>query len=981
MKKVFTLFMTVLVAAQVWAIVPPKGAASLTDGTTYAFQNVHKMTSWLGHTSWDGALYYNNASADNYVQLTAISNQDGTWSFTEVLADGDTLVKYLVIPNGTDNFNTKTLENCPDPETIPCFTVQSVGDGVLRLIVGQGNNLNCVDRPMHMNAGNEYVVASEPINGGGWYPDFYGGSLKDEYDLPVYEGETDLMVMADSTTCNWNFVEPANIETYMGMAEGYSKIADYEANYVSNEEIEEEYAAGFLATYNAACAVYEGEEYEYALDNPTIIAMIDAKVNLYKEILVAIEANVDDDAALGAAIDAAKTAFTNSTDAAALEAAYNTLFNAVKAYKEGTGDLTSLIQNNSFEDLSSQDGSQTVNVAGAPTGWNVYVNGKQVVTAAEVKAAGIANWHGINNDADGELDGTVAFGIWTSGVPTYELSQTIEGLENGTYIVEASLMAGANNNGSRMTTQRIFANLNSTYFGNQEDYDEDELDKSELYGFQGNDQNYVTDRTLFPMELKAYVYDGTLTLGLRTDGNYRATFRSSGNSAGGDGWFKVDNFRLQKVGYVAEDAFDIFEHFYSTLIEYLDGEDMMAEAVKDELNDIKRQYADYTVDTPAEDLNAAILACRDEVSVVAANIKAYQELYDAIQTAWEGVEEYSDYPGAGDYADAVMEIEDNYNNGVYSTEECATAIQALADAKQACIESNVVEPGKDITNWIKNPSFEDLTSQNGSNSDGVQAPPTGWRIIIDGDECTTLADMTSHTSGWCAINSGDAISIEDEEGTVWEHQYTDGEHLWGLWSGSVPAVELFQELNLPAGTYKLSADIVVQNDWAGYNLATQRLFGGDYVTMFGAEDKYATYLPEDAVAAQKHDSWTPEAEYKYLQFAENYKEVSYDISGIPYTTTVVFGTEGTAPVKVGFRTDRTDLTTGELSTQASMGWFKLDNFRLECVNLEVPDGIEAAEQQVAVSKEQVAGIYNLAGQRVDAGYRGIVISAGKKVMK
>ena len=953
------------------AINPPVGELELRDGATYMFQNVHKRSSWLGHTSWDGALYYNNASAESHVLLTAVKNDDGTWSFTEYV-DEET-VKYLVVPAGTGNLNTKLLAECPNSEVAPRFVVTNKG-GLFRFVLGEGNNDLAQGYNIHMNSGNEYVVAS--YDGDSWYPDIYGGTLKDEDGNDVFDNES-RYIMADSTTCDWNLVLEENTSDYMGQAEGYAIISQFETDYILNENILEEDKAGFKLTYDAAAAIYEDPDYFYELDNPTISEMISAKVNLYALIQKCIAENVDDDAVLAAAIDKAYIIFNGNTEPASLTSAYETLENALKQYKEGSGDLTALIVNNSFEDLSSQDGQQTTGVQGAPTGWNVYINGNQVVTAAEVKGAGIANWHGINNDAEGELDGNYAFGIWTSGVPTYEVSQTISGLENGTYLVQASLMAGANGSGSRMTTQRIFANLNSTYFGQEEDYDQDQLDKSEVYEFQGNDQTYVTDRYLFPMEVKAYVYDGTLTLGVRTDGNVKATWRTTTNSAGGDGWFKVDNFRMQYNGYVAEDAYNIFQHFAQSLDELYQNTESMSAELKETLEEKIGEYRDITEDSPQETINPAILEARELISEVSANAKAYQQLSDAIAQAWVDLETYQDYPGAPEYGDVISEIEGYYYDGEYTTEGCADAIQALAEALQTCIESNVVEPGKDVTNWIKNPSFEDLTSQNGSVSDGVAAPPKGWNIIINGDACTTQAEMASHTSGWCAINHGDNITEEDEEGNTWYNQYTDGECLWGLWSGSVPQIEIYQELNLPAGTYELKADIVVQNDWAGFNLATQRLFAGDYVAMYGDEDRYLLYLPEDAIYAGKLDEWAPDADLKHLNYAGNYKDTSYGYSSIPYTTSLVFGTEGTEPVRIGFRSDRTDLATGELSTQASMGWFKLDNFRLTCINLEVPTAIQSVENE----KAQVSEInYNLAGQQVNGSYKGIVIKNGKKTL-
>lgn len=976
MKRFYSFLVTAIVSLSyslsVMAIDPPTGA-ELVDGQAYLFQNIHKRSSWLGHTSWDGALYYNNASAEKFVYFKAVSNEDGSWSFTEVFADYPDSVSYMVIPNGTDNLNSKPIASCVDPETAPRYIFNKVSDGVYSFIVGEGNNYNTIGRPVHMNAGNEYVVASEPVNGGGWYPDFYGGGQKDEYDQYIYEPEeSNFIVMADSSTCLWNLVKYEDRDAYMGKASAYVTINNFETSYVNNEELAD-YNAGFQATLDLIAGIYNSAEYDYSIDNATISEAVNAKVNLYKKIAAAIEENDDENAALALAITSATNVFNTSTDPVSLQSATTTLGTAIQAHQEGSGDLTSMIQNNSFEDLSSQDGQQTASVAGAPTGWNVYVNGNQVTTAAEVKSAGFTAWHGINNDADGELDGSLAFGIWNSGIPTYELSQKIEGLENGTYVVTASLMAGANGNGSRMTTQRIFANLNSTYFGYETDYDKDQLDQSESFGFQGNDQTYTTDRTLFPMEVVTYVYDGTLTIGVRTDGNYKATLRTSANGAGGDGWFKVDNFHLQKVGYTPEAALELLNHFVAVLEDYSAAEYKSA-AMRDKLETKIADFKALNASSPADDVNAAITEAVALVSEAAADVKAYDELNLAIIAAYENLETYQDKPGAGDYGDVIMEVEENFNDGVYSVEECAQAIKNLDTALQECIQSDVFEAGDEITSWLKNPGFENLSAQDGNNSNGVEATPYGWHLMLEGNESSTKAENSSYGMGWCAINSGDNIDITDPDGNQWFVQYTEGEHLWGIWANPVPAVELYQELNLPAGVYTLSADIIVQNDWAGFNLGGQRLFAGDYVTMFGDESRYSVYLPEDAKAAQEHQNWHPDAEYPYLSYAGNYQDINYDISGLPYKTTVTFCTDGTDKTRLGFRTDRTDLTTGELSTQASMGWFKLDNFQLFCVSKELPTAIQTASN-VNVNANVT---YNLAGQVVNDTFKGVVIKNGKK---
>ena len=950
------------------AINPPT-PDKLVDGKTYGFFNLTRMDTYVGRTSWDGALYFNNANASNYVKLTAEDKGNGNWAFayTEQAADETSVTTYMAVPAGTGNVNLKAEE--------PVLWNVTPGkyENYIMLMAGAGNNIGTTALPyhMHLNGGNEYIVVS--FDGDSWYPDFYGGVLRDADGFEVYDDAV-RYIMADSSSCNWAFVEVGNVENFMMKAQAYSMINNFEAQYCSEEKMGDD-AAIFAKTLEAVTSLYEREDYcEYDFED--IKALINAKVTLFTNIQSAIAANEKGDAVLAAAISNAEQAFASTDDAAALTAAIEALAAALKNYQEAGGDITALIVNNSFEDLSVQGGSQTSGVAPAPAGWNVFVNGKQVNTIEDVQAAGISAWHGVNNDCDGQ-DGLYAFGIWTSSVPQYEISQKIEGLENGSYVVSALLMAGANGNGSRMTTQRIFANLNSQYFGLEEDYDQSLLNKGEVYTFAGNDQNFVTDRQLFPMEMRAYVYDGTITLGLRTDGNYRASLRSGGNGAGGDGWFKVDNFRLMKVENDPADAYNIFAHFFNTIDSYYEDGYFMSADLTAELETLVGKYGDLNAQSAESDLIAGILDCKDKVDVMTANIDAYTKLANAITNAWNNLEAYQDYPGVGDFADIISEVEEAYYEGTYSTDEALAAIKVLEDALQACIESLVVEPGKEITNWIKNPSFEDYSSQgNDDNSGGIAAPPTGWKLNLNNVAVTTAAEVGTQVQGWCAINHGDGIEVEDAEGNVWYNQYTDGEHLWGIWSGAVPSVELYQELNLPAGTYELSADIVVQNDWAGYNLATQRLFGGSYVTMFGDESYYETYLPEDAQHAKEidNDPAYAECQYKRLSYAGNYKYENYGVSSIPYTTKVVFGTEGTEPVKIGFRTDRTDLTTGELSGQASMGWFKLDNFRLTCINLEVPDAIS----EVPAAAKNADKTYSVTGVAVGNDYKGIVIRNGKK---
>ena len=94
-----------------------------------------------------------------------------------------------------------------------------------------------------------------------------------------------------------------------------------------------------------------------------------------EEIEAAIALNVDDNAVLNAAIATAQKAFGEKTATTEVESATTTLKNAETSYSMGSGDITSLGVNMSFEDLSAQGGSMTSSGGPAPYGWNVYING------------------------------------------------------------------------------------------------------------------------------------------------------------------------------------------------------------------------------------------------------------------------------------------------------------------------------------------------------------------------------------------------------------------------------------------------------------------------------------------------------------------------------------------------------------------------------------------------------------------------------
>ena len=614
------------------AIDPPQvPAQELADGGKYVLLNKVITQPCLYRTNWDGAFFYGPIDGSNdavagstYLdnQLEAVKNADGTWSFTMTTPaaeeGAEDVVTYFTNPFGSGNVFMREDPASWIVEPSPKY------EGYYMLTPGDGNNENTFGYYLHLNKGKNYVIISYP--GGPYHPDY---DVKTEVDseggvYPVYD-ERGAEVHADSTHFNWAFVDVSVIPAYAEKVAAYKIIAPYEEAYVAEPGFE----AGFKGGYDAVMAIYENPEYK-SEDLATIKAIIDSKVALYNEIVKAIDLNTTEDATLASAIAEAKAIFDSSTNPEELNSAVIALVDAESTYSQGGGDYTSLGKNMSFEDLSAQNGNTTSGLANPPVGWNMYINGKNVTTADEIRANGIANWCGVNADCAGEAkDGNYGFGIWTSGVPEFEISQSISGLENGTYTVSAALMVGANGSGSRRTTLRVFGNLNSTYFASEAEYDLDKLDKSEVFGF-ANLAEPVTDTEMQPISVRAYVYDGTLTFGLRTDGNVTAANRTTSNSAGGDGWFKIDNFRITKEGYSADDALAVLAHYVDILDEWNSMDVPMSKDVEIQLTESIAELTAVSGENSAAEIDAAIVSAKELLAVVDASVKAYEDLLTQI---------------------------------------------------------------------------------------------------------------------------------------------------------------------------------------------------------------------------------------------------------------------------------------------------------------------------------------------------------------
>ncbi|MBM6993006.1 MAG: hypothetical protein I3J02_07075 [Prevotella sp.] len=951
--RIFLLAAAFTAAGNAVAVERPSIATTPVDGGVYILMNYAQPNLFWSTTPWDGSYYLLSYADSNWRKATFIAHQDADgWYF--VTADS-TYVGY-----GMGDANLKgNLASVAHYE----LTTNDAYPGYYRIVSGadQTNPL-VVGLPIHLNSSGQYVVST--FSGNQWYPDYMGGvETIPETGDPSIDPATNWIIGKETSHEYWAFADTTALEAYHFKSQLYVDIQALTAN-VSDPV----YGTGYQGTIDAVSAMYDKADFGET-DLVAAEALINAKQGLKDLIASGIEAlGSSTDATLTAAINTATQDYNTKNSTEEITAATETLTKAIADYKKGMGDISYMGTNLSFEDMSAQGGVEHSDVAATPAGWTALTNGRQASTTDELKAAGYSAWYGVNSDAEGALDGKVAFGIWNSGMPTFQLSQTFTGLANGTYTVTAALMAGANSAASRLTSQRIFGNLNSTLFGPAEQYDATQL-PSEVLSYAGYDDE-ATDRMLRDVSVDAYVYDGTLTFGLKTDGNLKTAKRTSSNPSGGDGWFKVDNFRIVSKGYVADDAMNVLYHFEDALNSALNY--MMQAEINDTAFAYSEKYASVTSASSEEDINDAIVTLKNFMPEVQSSVAAYQKLSEAMTAHGVSYNLYKAYEGAQEYWNVIEAAQIGYDNGSFDEAGVTAAIKAMDDALANC-KKNGVKVGGELTNLIANPSFEDLSAQGNVSSAGLANPPAGWTLVLDGDTITGLP--TGKVANWCAINEGDAINVQLEDGTVITSQPTDGTHLWGIWTSNVPEVELSQTLTgMPAGTYLLKADVMVQNNWAGNNITNQRIFGNDCVQMWAKDYNYSPELmPADAKIAYDFDQLETDT-LRHLTYAAYTCESGDATTSLLKPMKVRFGVQTDGVLKLGFRTNgiSPDGTSyGNGSTVNGLGWFKVDNFRLyyESTTMQTSgvNDIEAASEVVGQK------YYSVDGREISKPHRGIAI--------
>lgn len=196
----------------------------------------------------------------------------------------------------------------------------------------------------------------------------------------------------------------------------------------------------------------------------------------------------------------------------------------------------SLMVNPDFEmvDANNYNAGGTEHKTYVPYGWNVQgqINGVS---------------YGINSDSKNHHGDNVCWFRMLPFSDNFELYQVVpaDKLEAGVYKVTCKLWNGYNQKGNC----RLFANNSVQYFGSKDEYKNNfvEGEDATFAGYGGTQDGYFY---LENMQVYVTVADGEdLRIGIRSDGRKSDGSRPSD----GTGWFKVDDFHLEKVEAVPFD--------------------------------------------------------------------------------------------------------------------------------------------------------------------------------------------------------------------------------------------------------------------------------------------------------------------------------------------------------------------------------------------------------------------------------------------
>ncbi|KAA6302758.1 MAG: hypothetical protein EZS26_000928 [Candidatus Ordinivivax streblomastigis] len=263
--------------------------------------------------------------------------------------------------------------------------------------------------------------------------------------------------------------------------------------------------------------------------------------------------------------------------------------------------------------------------------------------------------------------------------------------------------------------------------------------------------------------VEAVVTDGTLTIGFKIE-----------NAA--TNWAACDNFRLSAYSIATSIGPKI------TIAETLLSSGKMQASIYTALETAITAAQALTGDSPEIAVNAAITALNNASIAAEASIAVYNTLLSAITAANTSKAGFTGYSGLADFESVISTVTGNYNDGAYDPAGVTAAIKTLANAETFCQLTNPAVPF-DATFTIVNPSFE------GGSTSTNPTRPESWTLAY-----TTLSD-------------GGQVKLITGLNTTTGETSSQGTKIFNIWSNTITNLDLYQEINLPEGHYKLKADL------------------------------------------------------------------------------------------------------------------------------------------------------------------------------
>jgi hypothetical protein len=217
----------------------------------------------------------------------------------------------------------------------------------------------------------------------------------------------------------------------------------------------------------------------------------------------------------------------------------------------------------------------------------------------------------------------------------------------------------------------------------------------------------------------------------------------------------------------------------------------------------------------------------------------------------------------------------------------------------------------DKTSLIVNPSFE-------------TGDYTGWTWV-------------GRVAGWQDVN-------EDGDDTK------DGLKIAGHWDINIQDVECYQEIEVPNGTYKVSALITVSVG----RISNQRLFANNNSTLYGPKSHIAYSRGNLAVLTDLGETYT-------FAGLESFGSENGPFFPISVTTAVTDG-----KLRLGMKFSGAGSESGYnfayegVSDRGDVGFFKFDGFTLEEVQ-------STAIKTVKINTDEIVDVYSLTGTIVNSG--------------